>query len=294
MRYMTNNQPVIILGMHRSGTSMIAKMLDELGLFMGAEKDRYNEAFFFIGLNNWLMKQNSCSWDSPKSFESYLEDDIVREVTIGYLKNILTSKEVVSYLGKKYLKNFKTPFNLNFQWGWKDPRSTYTFPVWKELFPNAKIIHIFRNGVDVANSLKVRHDNSLERVKKKWDQGKYLPQKGLFKEFKLKDVVESIRCSSLEGCFSLWEEYITEARKQTRSSGIHALEICYEEFLSHPTDNLKKILDFCELRTDQKTIKIITSNINESRANAFLMDNKLINFSKSVSDRLKAQGYAYY
>ena len=35
-----NQQPIIILGMHRSGTTMITKMLENLGLFVGAENGK--------------------------------------------------------------------------------------------------------------------------------------------------------------------------------------------------------------------------------------------------------------
>lgn len=38
--------PVIILGMHRSGTTMITKILENLGLFVGVEKEINHEALF--------------------------------------------------------------------------------------------------------------------------------------------------------------------------------------------------------------------------------------------------------
>ena len=40
-----NQQPIIILGMHRSGTTMITKMLENLGLFVGAEKENRDCSF---------------------------------------------------------------------------------------------------------------------------------------------------------------------------------------------------------------------------------------------------------
>lgn len=39
--------PIIIVGMHRSGTTMITKMLENLGLFVGDQKEINNEALFF-------------------------------------------------------------------------------------------------------------------------------------------------------------------------------------------------------------------------------------------------------
>ncbi|MBW1793701.1 MAG: sulfotransferase [Deltaproteobacteria bacterium] len=38
-------------------------------------------------------------------------------------------------------------------WGWKDPRTTLTLPLWLKLFPKARIIHVIRNGIDSALSL---------------------------------------------------------------------------------------------------------------------------------------------
>ena len=44
---MSAHPPIIIIGMSRSGTGMLAKMLEDLGLFIGKSKDRNNEALFF-------------------------------------------------------------------------------------------------------------------------------------------------------------------------------------------------------------------------------------------------------
>lgn len=41
------HQPIIILGMHRSGTTMITQLLENLGLFVGTEKEVNHEALFF-------------------------------------------------------------------------------------------------------------------------------------------------------------------------------------------------------------------------------------------------------
>lgn len=50
--------------MHRTGTKIITEMLEELGIFMGADKEQNNESLFFIQLNDWLLKQSSASWCS--------------------------------------------------------------------------------------------------------------------------------------------------------------------------------------------------------------------------------------
>ena len=38
--------PIIIIGMHRSGTSMLSKILEDSDIFLGNNKDINNEALF--------------------------------------------------------------------------------------------------------------------------------------------------------------------------------------------------------------------------------------------------------
>ena len=47
--------PVIIIGMSRSGTNMLTRMLDSLGLFCGSALTGNHEAVFFRELNDWLF-----------------------------------------------------------------------------------------------------------------------------------------------------------------------------------------------------------------------------------------------
>jgi len=58
-------QPIILLGMHRSGTSLIARLLDELGLFQGSELQEDHESVHFLDVNDLLLKRIGASWDNP-------------------------------------------------------------------------------------------------------------------------------------------------------------------------------------------------------------------------------------
>ena len=53
---MSGRPPILVIGMHRAGTSMIADLLRDLGVFMGWRRDIYGEALFFQGLNDWLKQ----------------------------------------------------------------------------------------------------------------------------------------------------------------------------------------------------------------------------------------------
>ena len=41
-------EPVVVIGMHRSGTSIMAMLLDQLGVFMGSSRDQNYESTFFL------------------------------------------------------------------------------------------------------------------------------------------------------------------------------------------------------------------------------------------------------
>ena len=62
------NSPIIITGMHRSGTSLLSSKLSEMNVFMGIYQDINNESLFFQRLNRWMMNHIESSWDDPKSF----------------------------------------------------------------------------------------------------------------------------------------------------------------------------------------------------------------------------------
>ena len=43
--------PIIVIGMHRSGTTLLTRMMERCGVFWGTVKDEYNEATCFQSIN---------------------------------------------------------------------------------------------------------------------------------------------------------------------------------------------------------------------------------------------------
>jgi len=143
--------PIIIMGMHRSGTSLLSRMLESLGLFLGKSKDENNEAVFFQSINDWLLRQTGGAWDNPAPFRYLLDSPDISQRTTDYIRRyLLTSPRAASYVGWfDYLRHRRLA-PLARAWGWKDPRNTFTLPIWLDIFPEAKIIHLHRAGMDVS------------------------------------------------------------------------------------------------------------------------------------------------
>jgi hypothetical protein len=155
------SQVVCVTGMHRSGTSVTSKLLNVLGVYLGAEEDLLGprgennpKGFFenraFVRLNAELLQSTGGIWKEPPSLPAGWEADPrldpVRERARAMLESTFGDVPL---------------------WGWKDPRSALTLPFWQSLLPGMTYVVCVRNPLDVAASLERR--NQLPR-----DQGYYV------------------------------------------------------------------------------------------------------------------------
>ncbi len=278
--------------MSRSGTSMLTRMLDNLGLFTGKKKTRNHEAVFFREINDWLLTQSSAGLEDPKSIKYLLQDKEARDLFGEFVQFSMTTPHVISFLGLSNYLKYRTPKSLDVPWGWKDPRNTFTLPFWLDLFPDAKVIHIYRHPLDIANSLITRRKRGLTRLKDKHSKFRPFYWYYLMHKFILQNrIFVDIRGGTLEEGFAIWEEYLAEARSHVESLSDRAIEIKYEDFLERPSEILKSVSEFCELEVKDSDIERTASEANKSRAYAYLKDPDLKAFSDKISDRLKDYGY---
>jgi hypothetical protein len=279
---------VILIGMHRSGTSLLARMLGDLGLFIGARRDENDEAFFFQELNEWALRSAGGSWERPHAIHTLLANAELRRLTVEYLDGMLRSPRAASYLGVTRALRHRTPRALPGAWGFKDPRATFTLPLWLDLFPNAPVIHVRRHGVDVAASLRVRQERALAGARAVHERRRALywlrPKRGGF--------AHTVRALSLEGGFGLWEEYTAEADAHLARLGDQALDLVYEELLADPVPHLARAAAHAGLAPTDADLARATADVRPTRAQAWASDPELVAFAATVADRLGARGYA--
>ncbi|NIP37781.1 MAG: sulfotransferase [Candidatus Dadabacteria bacterium] len=291
---MSSRPPIIIIGMSRSGTGILAKMLEDLGLFIGKSKDRNHEAWFFIDLNMWLLEQSSGGLENPQAIKYLLKDKEARTLFAKFASYTMKTPKAISYLGLKKYLSCRTPANLDIPWGWKDPRNTITLPFWLDIFPDAKVIHIYRHGVDVANSLRVSQDKGLQRLRIKDSLYKNLYWYYLVNKFipNRKKFIY-LRCASLYDGISMWEEYVNMSRGHVESLKGRAIEIKYEDMMLQPSAELETLAQFCDLNTTDRDILQASRLADKSRAYAYINNTELKEFAenKTIKKRLKALGY---
>lgn len=282
--------PVIVIGMHRSGTSALTRLLQESGLFMGRGASRNEEAAFTNAANAWLFRQASATWDRPEGLDDLFADETIYPALVDYLGGIARGPASVRFLGPARWWRYRGLHRVAEPWGWKDPRNSWTLPLWLELFPDARVLHIVRHGVAVAESLRVRRERAVTARLQRYRGRRSLslanplaPKRGGFGD--------QPRCRSLEGGFSLWEEYVLRARRHVEALGDQALELRYEDLVAEPRPRLREVLAFCGLDVDTERIDEAMSRLDAQRAGAWREDDRLCRFAGEVAQRLKTLGY---
>lgn len=286
---MSGTSPIIIIGTHRSGTTILARQLEALGVFMGKKKESNHESMFFLNINRWLMGQTGGSWDNPQSIHYLLDNKEARRLVVNYINcYLLRTPRAISYLGwGKYIR-YRSPFKLDIPWGWKCPLNTFTLPIWLDIFPNAKIIHIHRHGVDVANSLRQRGRRDANPAR---FGGLYYKLPILHAIMPKRGEFIRVRCDSLEGGLSLWEEYFDEARAHVSRLNGRVLELQYETLLSEPENVLTQVTRFCNLPVGIGAIGEVAALVKKERAYAYREKPDLCAFAEGVAERLSGYGY---
>jgi hypothetical protein len=140
---------LIVLGMHRSGTSIVARILNLLGCHFGPESlavggnDENPKGFWerldVVELNDSMLQAAGTTWQSPLLFDPLAlgEEEVARFT--------LNAGPILRDL------DMHTP------WFIKDPRLCVTLPLWHRLLEAPLAVHVLRHPLEVAASLQARN-----------------------------------------------------------------------------------------------------------------------------------------
>lgn len=134
--------------MHNSGTSILAEILHRHGLFLGANVRHHENRFFSLHVDDEMIMGGGDRW---------------AQLPILTVDEVLAFKEEVGpYVQSHWLQDFRVwGYDGVSPWGFKDPRLCVLLPLYLEIFPEARVLHIRRDPDDVAASLSRRHKKAV-------------------------------------------------------------------------------------------------------------------------------------
>ena len=143
-------KPLAVCGMHRSGTSLTASILQAAGLCMGdtllgpgpGNPAGHFEDVDFLQLHIRALRAQG------------LGDE-------GYATNVRPELPPTLERGALDLVAARAAAAGDGAWGWKQPRTVLFLDFWARLLPAARFAFVFRNPWDVADSLFRRGDESF-------------------------------------------------------------------------------------------------------------------------------------
>ena len=264
--------PIIITGMHRSGTTLLSKILEKNGVFMGRYKEINNESKFFLRINRWMFTMLGASWDNPKSFHNISID--TKKIILNRVNNIISSKYNFYFFGLHSLFLKKSFNDLPFKWGWKDPRNTFTLPLWLKIFPDAKVVNIERHPLDSSLSL-LNRQKSYKEIDLKMKNKFYYPLTNLL-SISHSSLISSTLINDIDDCLKITKEYILESNENNNNCK-NIINIKYEDLLSNPYDTIEYIFNHCNLIINEQTINNIIKTIESSNINKYKNNNLVYN-----------------
>ena len=141
---------VVVLGMHRSGTSALARVLNLMGLYFGGEgsstgRNVENAKGFWERrdvrtLNDQILLAADSDWDCVSQFDPERIPDSVRARYVSLATDITMD------------------LDAHRPWFMKEPRMCVLLPIWREAMELPVCVHVCRNPVAVARSLEVRNE----------------------------------------------------------------------------------------------------------------------------------------
>jgi glycosyltransferase involved in cell wall biosynthesis/SAM-dependent methyltransferase len=143
------SEVLIITGMHRSGTSLMASFIQNLGIDLGTnllEADTYNPKGYFEDVDFVEFQRSILQACCHREEAGWQDWGWTQSETIDRAK-------LPDYQGIAQGLIDRRQHEKPHFWGWKDPRTALLLDFWDELLPQARYLFVYRYPWDVVDSI---------------------------------------------------------------------------------------------------------------------------------------------
>lgn len=252
---MNNEKPILIISAARSGTKMIRYVLDASGYVVSYPYDA-----------NYIWKYGNYNVSHDEILPDSINDNQKSKIRSFFLK-ICTKDNKMRFLEKSVPNSLRIPFV-------------------RSIFPNCKIIHLVRDGLDVAADSRLcwQAPAVSERIQSKADRQRKLKEfplamawpylleyavsygkKILFQQEhvsswgpRYKGIDQDIRKKNLlEVCAIQWAKCVEHCCDELSmlENGVDYINIKYESLVREPAKYFNKIVSFIDIDDGEKIIE---------------------------------------
>jgi hypothetical protein len=151
---------IIILGMHRSGTSAVARIINLMGAYFGPEGSSLGfgidnvkgwwERKDAMQLNDELLKNQDCSWNELSRWQFERAGNVPDGL-------------------RHSMRSLVLDLDAHRPWFLKDPRLCLTLPAWLPLLEAPVVVLVHRDPFEVAKSIQTRDSLPIAYALALWE-----------------------------------------------------------------------------------------------------------------------------
>ncbi|MGH6971750.1 MAG: sulfotransferase family protein, partial [Caulobacteraceae bacterium] len=208
--------PVMVFCASHSGSRLLVQALTRLGVFMGARLNDSEDSLDIFDLVRWLVMADAGDFERLLSGR----EPELRPRVLAALSAHLVGRPPAA------------------AWGWKLPETANVLPLMRRLFPKARLVHLVRDGRDVAFSPFVAPKDPFWRKI-------YFGDERLASWRGLPMTQRAYRAHGHLFNAARWVRSVTLGREG--GAGASYLEIRYESLVASPTTEIVRLADFLEL-----------------------------------------------
>jgi hypothetical protein len=218
--------PVVVVGMHRSGTAIVARILEALGVDLGGGVSPDAEDVGIVRLHELLLRRAGGSWEYPQPF--------VDLVGLPHLR--LQAEQRL----RRYASRQRPRSQV---WGWKDPRTAFTLPLWESIYGDLSLVVVRRDGRDVAASLAHRARAEQQRA-----NGVLTERR---RRRRVLDAIDparavrfdSVRCWEPDKGLQLWAEYNHAIDSYVERTRAPTVELRLEDLVRGADEQIRRLAE---------------------------------------------------
>jgi len=140
----------VVLGMHKSGTTLVSQLLHHSGINMGENLEQglsYDQGNQYERESTWRLNEDILDAHTRVSIDIHQPGSLQLTPAQQQCRD-----EIIATCNSRYA-----------DWGFKDPRTCLVYPLWAEALPEHKLIIVYRDPAEPWPRYRPRHTRNRYR-----------------------------------------------------------------------------------------------------------------------------------